>query len=98
MDAQRQRQRAPAPLVGEGWGEGLRPDDRSQPLTRIASSDAIRPLPQGKASRRRFDQKEACSKLVANEIIPAAKNDERLFAEREVRDLHHPEPAMGLQR
>src|ERR1700687_2171127 len=35
------------PLVGEGWGEGFRSLDRAQPLTRIASVDAIRPLPQG---------------------------------------------------
>ncbi len=34
-------------LVGEGWGEGLRYIDRAEPLTRIASVDAIRPLPQG---------------------------------------------------
>ena len=32
--------------MGEGWGEGLRSIDRPQPLTRIASGDAIRPLPQ----------------------------------------------------
>ena len=31
----------------EGWGEGVRSIDRSQPLTRIASDDAIRPLPLG---------------------------------------------------
>jgi hypothetical protein len=35
------------PLVGEGWDEGFRPIDRAQPLTRIASVDAIPPLPQG---------------------------------------------------
>jgi hypothetical protein len=30
----------PSPLVGEGWGEGLRSIDRPEPLTRIASADA----------------------------------------------------------
>jgi hypothetical protein len=43
----RQWRWAPSPLVGEGWGEGLRSIDRAEPLTRIASVDAIRPLPQG---------------------------------------------------
>ena len=42
----RQRWLAPSPLVGEGWGEGSRSIDTPQPLTRIASDDAIRPLPQ----------------------------------------------------
>src|ERR1051326_4976293 len=32
---------------GEGWGEGVRSFVRLQPLTRIASVDAIRPLPSG---------------------------------------------------
>jgi hypothetical protein len=37
--------------------------------------------------------------LLANEIhISCAENDEDLAAEREVRDPHHPKPAMGLQR
>src|SRR3982074_2728977 len=30
---------------GEGWGEGARSIDGPTPLTRIASGDAIRPLP-----------------------------------------------------
>src|SRR5665647_2353402 len=37
----------PSPPVGEGWGEGFRSIVRAYPLTRIASDDAIRPLPQG---------------------------------------------------
>src|SRR6202163_2688026 len=46
---------APSPPVGrderssllEGWGEGFRSIDGAKPLTRIASVDAIPPLPQG---------------------------------------------------
>jgi hypothetical protein len=33
--------------VGVGWGVGSRSSDREEPLTRIASDDAIRPLPFG---------------------------------------------------
>jgi hypothetical protein len=33
---------------GEGWGEGMPSLDRPETLTRIASCDAIRPLPGGK--------------------------------------------------
>jgi hypothetical protein len=33
-----QRRCAPSPLVGEGWGEGLRSIDGAKPLTRIASA------------------------------------------------------------
>jgi hypothetical protein len=35
-------------------GEGLRPNDRAKPLTRIASDDAIRPLPAGEVATARF--------------------------------------------
>src|ERR1700679_721317 len=36
--------------------------------------------------------------LLANEIISAAQNDERLLAQHEISDLHHPQPAMRLER
>ena len=51
------------PRVG---GEGSRPNDRSQPLTRIASSDAIRPLHKGRgevSTRRDRVQSKAPSNL-----------------------------------
>jgi hypothetical protein len=34
---------------GRGLGEGVRSVDGASPLTRIASVDAIRPLPQGES-------------------------------------------------
>jgi len=41
----------------------------------------------------------ADASLLANEIFTsAAENDERLFAKREARDLHHAQPGVGLQR
>src|SRR5882757_364057 len=45
---------APPLPWGEGWGEGGRSNDGSVPLTRIASCDAIRPLPKGEVTSSRF--------------------------------------------
>src|SRR5882672_9091986 len=50
---------SPLSLVGEGWGEGLPSIDRPKPLTRIASDDAIRPLPQGERWHRSLELKDS---------------------------------------
>jgi hypothetical protein len=96
-------------LRGEGWGEGLLPqrDSRRIPLTRIASEDAIRPLPQAGRGEQIQDRSRShqVSKtphfgfcLCAAEIVERARRLRRSaeLAREGAADLRHAEHRLRL--